>query len=308
LFEPGDVLLLSRPIYQAFEGDFGRRAGVKVRFVSFNGADQFDTAGVSCYESVIKETLESGARVRALLICNPHNPLGQCYTAAALTEYMKLCEKYSIHLILDEVYATSVYDDGTPFTSVLAIDSKKLINPNFLHLLYGFSKDLAGGGLRLGCLWSKNSALISALSAISFFNWPSNVAETIGSTMLENEDWMTSFRETSKKRLKECAEFARAILDEYEIPYAKGASAGFFLWLDVRKFITNDIENTTWSQEQDLRKAMHELKVNLTPGEIMFSERPGFYRLCFVKDKAEVQEGLKRFKQALAQMQAKHSG
>jgi 1-aminocyclopropane-1-carboxylate synthase len=26
LFEPGDILLLSRPIYQAFEGDFGRRA------------------------------------------------------------------------------------------------------------------------------------------------------------------------------------------------------------------------------------------------------------------------------------------
>ena len=219
---------------------------------------------------------------------------------------MKLCEKHSIHLILDEVYATSVYDDESPFKSILAIDSKKYINPNFLHLLYGFSKDLAGGGLRLGCLWSKNSALIKALSTISFFNWPSNIADTIGSTMLENEDWMSSFRETSKKRLKESAEFAGAILDEYEIPYAKGASAGFFLWLDVRKFITNDIDNVTWSQERGLIKAMQEVKVNLTPGEIMFSEGPGFFRLCFVKDKAEVQEGLKRFKQALAQIQAKH--
>jgi 1-aminocyclopropane-1-carboxylate synthase len=26
IFEPGDALLLSRPIYQAFESDFGRRA------------------------------------------------------------------------------------------------------------------------------------------------------------------------------------------------------------------------------------------------------------------------------------------
>jgi DNA-binding transcriptional MocR family regulator len=26
LFEPGDVMFLSRPIYQAFQGDFGRRA------------------------------------------------------------------------------------------------------------------------------------------------------------------------------------------------------------------------------------------------------------------------------------------
>jgi aspartate/methionine/tyrosine aminotransferase len=277
---------------------------VKSTFVSFKGTDQFGTEGVSCYESAINEAVEAGNRIRAILLCNPHNPLGRCYSAEALIEYMKLCEKYSIHLILDEVYATSVYDDDSPFTSILAIDSKKYINTNYLHLLYGFSKDLAGGGLRLGCVWTKNSALIAALSAISFFNWPSNISDTIGSAMLENEDWMASFREQSKKRLAECAAFARSVLDEYEIPYEKGASAGFFLWLDVRKYLSNDIEKTTWSKEQRLRKAMQENRVNLTPGEIMFSEGPGFFRLCFVKEEYEVREGLKRFKKSLLQIQA----
>jgi 1-aminocyclopropane-1-carboxylate synthase len=272
--------------------------------VSFKGTDQFGTDGVSCYESAINRALESGTQVRAILLCNPHNPLGRCYSVAALTEYMKLCEKYSIHLILDEVYATSVYADENPFKSILAIESKKYINPNYLHLLYGFSKDLAGGGLRLGCIWTRNSALVAALSAISFFNWPSNISDTIGSAMLENENWMASFRELSKKRLGESAAFARSILDEYEIPYAKGACAGFFLWLDVRKFLSNETETVTWAQEQEFRKVMNEKKVNLTPGEVMFSEGPGFFRLCFVKDELEVRDGLRRFKDSLTQIQA----
>jgi 1-aminocyclopropane-1-carboxylate synthase len=283
---------------------------VKSIFVAFKGADQFETeggGGVSHYESAIQEAVASGTRIRALLLCNPHNPLGRCYSAEVLVEYMKLCEKYSIHLIVDEIYATSVYDDTKPFKSILAIDSEKYINPNYLHLLYGFSKDLAGGGLRLGCIWTKNSALISALSAISFFNWPSNISDTIGTAMLENEDWMASFQATSKQRLGDCATFARSILDEYEIPYAKGASAGFFLWLDVRKFLSNDIEKITWAEEQDLIKVMSENKVNLTPGKIMFSEGPGFLRLCFAKEKLEVREGLRRFKASLNQIQAKRT-
>jgi aspartate/methionine/tyrosine aminotransferase len=266
--------------------------------VSFDGADQFDCEGVSYYEAAIKNAVASGSRVGAILLCNPHNPLGRVYTPAALIEYFKLCEKYKCHLILDEVYGASVYDDKSPFTSILAIDHKAHINPNYLHLLYGFSKDLAGGGLRLGCVWTQNSSLLSALSTISFFSWPTNFSDAIGSAMLEDEEWMSNFREASNKQLKESAAFTRGILDGYEIPYSD-ASAGFFLWLDVRKFLSNDIKNVTWSQELELRQAMQETKVNLTPGEIMNSESPGFFRLCFAKDKAEVEEGLRRFKQAL---------
>jgi 1-aminocyclopropane-1-carboxylate synthase len=278
---------------------------VKSVFVSFEGVDQFDTEGVASYEAAIKVAAESGANVRAILLCNPHNPLGRCYSAEALIQYMTLCEKYKIHLILDEVYATSVYGNET-FTSILAIDSKKHINPNYLHMLYGFSKDLAGGGLRLGCIWTRNTALISALSGIVFFAWPSNLSDAIGAAMLEDEDWMASFREMSKKRVGECAAFARSILDDYGIRYAQ-ATAGFYLWLDVRPFLSDDTKSVTWSQEHELLRVMKDKMVNLTPGEILSSEFPGFLRLCFVKGAPEVLEGLRRLKSALDQMQAEKS-
>ena len=57
---------------------------------------------------------------------------------------MQFCQRNSIHLISDEVYALSVYDteseDGINFTSVLSIDIKGLIDPDRLHVLYGMSK------------------------------------------------------------------------------------------------------------------------------------------------------------------------
>lgn len=91
------------------------------------------------------------------MLCNPHNPLGRCYPQEALTEIVKLCARHGIHLLVDEIYAMSVYhipDDSKAetFTSILSLDTDRYISPNYVHHLYGMSKDMACGGLRLGCI------------------------------------------------------------------------------------------------------------------------------------------------------------
>jgi aspartate/methionine/tyrosine aminotransferase len=224
---------------------------------------------------------------------------------------MKLCQKYSIHLISDEVYGLSIYDvphdpsepnskEPISFKSVLAIDWQQYIDPTYLHVLYGFSKDLASGGMRLGCMWSRNAALMRAVGGLSLFNWTSNVSEAIGITMLEDEAWMESFLKTSQRRLGERAALARSVLDDYNIPYAKGACAGFFLWVDLRSFLVNEKgDKVTWGDERALVKKMKEKRVYLTNGEALSSEEPGFFRFCFVKNELEVREGLKRLVEAL---------
>jgi aspartate/methionine/tyrosine aminotransferase len=279
---------------------------VKTIFVAFQGADQFKVDAIPLYEQAIQDGLKQGVNIRALLICNPHNPLGRCYSKEALIGYMKLCKKYNIHLLVDEVYALSVYaspdePEAEPFVSVLSIaDRESYIDKDHLHLFYGFSKDLASGGLRLGCLWSQNKDLISALSPISLFAWISNVCETIGIRMLENTDWMDSFVKKNRQTLGERAALAKSVLDEYGIAYDKGATAGFFLWIDLRKFLGHgDQSKATWEDERAFRKKILEFKVFLTHGETLKSENPGFFRFCFVKEEAEVRIGLKRLKEAL---------
>ncbi len=71
--------------------------------------------------------------------------IGRCYTREVLLEYMRLCQKYNLHLISDEIYALSVWDnprapDAPKFTSVLSIDASGIIDPSLVHVLWGMSK------------------------------------------------------------------------------------------------------------------------------------------------------------------------
>lgn len=58
---------------------------------------------------------------------------------------MNLCQKLDLHLISDELYGISVWDNPemknpTPFTSVIAINTENLIDPRRIHAVWGLSK------------------------------------------------------------------------------------------------------------------------------------------------------------------------
>lgn len=153
--DPGDAVLFSRPCYQAFASDFGSKAKVRCEYASFGDIDQFSIDAVAKYEEALESAKQKGVRIRALMLVHPHNPLGRCYTREALIGFMKLCQKHEIHLLADEIYALSVYEvpndpKATKFESILSLDTDQYIEQNYLHVLYGMSKDTAAGGLRLG--------------------------------------------------------------------------------------------------------------------------------------------------------------
>lgn len=307
LFDEGDTILLSRPIYQAFKGDFGTKAKVKCHFVPFGDKDQFSTEAIENYEQAIQECQHNGVSVRALLLCHPHNPLGRCYTPEALIGYMKLCSKYKIHLLVDEIYALSVFDvpdpKATKFRSVWAFDTDKYIDANYIHLIYGMSKDTAAGGIRSGCLYTRNANLRQALSSMSMFHWSGNITEKVTTAMLEDEKWMDEFLQSSRAKLGHRNLLVRKMLDDKGIKYYPGANAGFFLWLDLRAFLPKsapDSEDSEgWDREEALTQRLVENKVYITSGQILSSEEPGWYRFIFSQEERVVHEGFQRIVKAL---------
>jgi len=62
-----------------------------------------------------------------------------------MIEYMRLCQKYKIHLISDEIYAFTTFATEdipapTPFVSLLSIKKDGLIDPELCHVIHGMSK------------------------------------------------------------------------------------------------------------------------------------------------------------------------
>lgn len=78
--------------------------------------------------------------------------------------------KNGLHLISDEIYANSVFENSAAkvkrFTSIVELEYEKVIDKSMVHVLYGISKDFCANGLRLGFIYTRNAGLIKAMSSI----------------------------------------------------------------------------------------------------------------------------------------------
>lgn len=99
LCDQGEGVLLGRPLYVGFISDIVNRSQAKPVLVSFKGIDPLSLEAVEQYEVALKQSQEEGVTIRALILCHPHNPLGECYGPEVLMAYVKLCAKYKIHLV-----------------------------------------------------------------------------------------------------------------------------------------------------------------------------------------------------------------
>ncbi|KAF2460669.1 pyridoxal phosphate-dependent transferase [Lineolata rhizophorae] len=311
LADPGEGLLVSRPCYAAFQDDFELKAKMKCVFVSFGDIDQFSPAAVDCYEKALIEAHRNGTKVRALMLCNPHNPLGRCYPRETIIGLMKLCAKYSVHLLSDEIYALSVFpvDESNgkteAFESVLSFDTTPYLDSNYLHAVYGMSKDLASGGLRMGCIYTQNDALMRALCAMSKFHWSGTADERLATEMLEDETWLEQFNRTSRARLARSSKVAREALHRAGVAYSKGSNAGFFLWIDLRPWLPKVKGGDKWASEMALWEQLMQNKVFMTPGRGQQAEEPGYFRLIFSQPEHVIKVGMQRVKKTLDQIEKK---
>nr|XP_001391005.2 aspartate aminotransferase [Aspergillus niger CBS 513.88] len=297
LAEPGDGILISRPAYGRFELDYGVEAGVQMVYADTTTEDAFTSSVVEKYELALRDAQAKGVRIRALLLVNPHNPVGRCYPVETLTEILKFCNKHQLHLISDEVYASCVFDSGdpdaVPFTSILSLSTPELINPDLVHLLYGFSKDFASGGLHLGFLVTQNKPLRQSCNAILRLHSASTAAVTIGTTILEEQDFLRNFTVKSQQSLASTYRIATSTLDREGINYIRGGNAGFFIYIDLSPYLPKDSSDSTYPPEFTLAQKFVDAGVFLHPCE-EHGKVPGWFRLIFAQEEDVLREGLRR--------------
>ncbi|CAI7571734.1 unnamed protein product [Penicillium glandicola] len=297
LAERGDGILVSRPAYGRFELDYGVESGVKMVYADTAAEDAFSPSSVEKYELALKTAKERGMKIRAVLLVNPHNPVGRCYPVETLKAIARFCSRHSLHLISDEVYASCVFDSGdpeaVPFTSILSLGFTGLIDPNLVHVLYGFSKDFASGGLHLGFLVTQNQQLRQACKAILRLHGASQAAVTIGTAILEDQDFVSKFTAKSRQNLASAYRLTTSVLNKEGINYVKGGNAGFFVYIDLSPYLPPDSDITPRQREFALAQRLVDAGVFLHPGE-EHSMEIGWFRLVFSQEEDTLKEGLNR--------------
>ncbi|KAF2736921.1 PLP-dependent transferase [Polyplosphaeria fusca] len=294
---PGEGILTSRPYYGRFEIDFWNESGVHLVAADTYAETCFQTGVVQNFEKALLRSKAEGITIKALLITNPHNPLGRGYPKATLVALMKFCQTHQIHFISDEIYGLSVFESGesetNSFTSALSIDPAGIIDPDLVHVEYGLAKDFAAPGLRLGALVTKNRQLQKSLTAVIRFHSPSGVSVAVATAMLEDRQWCRWFIEQMRDRLAHAYKFATRKLRELGIRYLAGANAGMFLWIDLSPYLPQSDEISNAEREQALAQRFIDNGVFLQPGE-EHALTPGWFRLVYTCKREVLEEGLSR--------------
>jgi aspartate aminotransferase len=145
-----DEIIIPEPFYANYNG-FAAASNIKVVPVHSLFEEKFRLPSIASIEAKIT------TKTKAILICNPCNPTGYLYTQEEIEALGELALKHNIFLIVDEVYREFIHDDVTEFYSVLQSERLK----DHAIMIDSVSKRYSLCGARIGCIVSKNEALIA---------------------------------------------------------------------------------------------------------------------------------------------------
>ncbi|KAF9455981.1 pyridoxal phosphate-dependent transferase [Collybia nuda] len=311
----GDGILVVAPYYSGFDASFAVEHGLKPVEVRVEIRDVGTMKEIEALEEARWKSEANGTKVRAVLLCNPHNPLGRCYERPVLEAYGRFCERHNLHLISDEIFAMSVYPSQDfpippPFVSVLALDLERInVNPARVHCLYGMSKDFNANGFRAGLLVSQhNEGLINCLTTTNMFSVVASPSDALWSALLNDTKILANFFIMNRSKLTEAYEYVTGWLRYQNLPYIP-AHAAHFLMVDMRSVLENVVKygallgikvgDEMGKREVALVDYLRVKKVHLSPGsDHHYSER-GWIRLSFSVRRDYLNVGLRRIEEAL---------
>ena len=296
LADPGDCMLLATPTYGMLFNDVGVLAAIEVEDVPVAPGAALTPKDL---DAAVARATARGLRPRLLFVINPENPLGTVRGAAEQRAVLAWAKAQGphFHVISDEIYALSVYDEaGEPFASMATLCSQDAggegaAGGSYLgdntHILWGFSKDFCASGLRVGILLSHNAALLSALDNVGYFSAASNpVQDALALALAEGPQggsgsgghcqWVDEFLAQNCARLREARDVVCSALEGAGVPHVR-PSAGLFVWLDLGAWL----EAPTFEAERSFTEALFAAGLLMTPGEACHSPTPGCFRCCF---------------------------
>ncbi|MEM8845521.1 MAG: pyridoxal phosphate-dependent aminotransferase [Bacteroidota bacterium] len=150
IMDPDDEIIIPEPFYANYNG-FATASGVNVVPIVSTLENNFSLPPIAEFEKRITP------KTKAILICNPGNPTGYLYTKEEIQQLAQLVKKHNLFLVADEVYREFTYD-GTQHYSILQLPSME----EHAIVVDSVSKRYSMCGARIGCLVSKNKAVIEA--------------------------------------------------------------------------------------------------------------------------------------------------
>ena len=182
----GDEVLIPDPVDFLFHHTIERAGATLVR-IAYSPSTTAEEFIAAMEERVTSQT-------RMLWLCSPHNPLGVVYQRKWLQSVAEWATKNKLRILSDEIWSDIVYP---PNSHVSTASLSPEIARNTVTV-YGFSKNFALAGLRVGCIlcadpeWRKQ--IIAASDAESTVYGVSVLSQVaVIAALQQGRNWLTEF-------------------------------------------------------------------------------------------------------------------
>lgn len=279
LAAPGERVLVQTPVYNCFFSSI-RNNGCELvtnPLVRDNGTYHIDFDGL--------ERAASDPRVRLMLLCNPHNPVGRVWTREELERIGDICIQNGVVVVSDEIHGELTYPghDYTPFAS---------LSEEFLHhsiTCVSPTKAFNIAGLQIANIvvsnpeWKQRIDKAININEVCDVN-PFGVAATIAAYN-EGESWLDELRAYLYANFLYMRDFCRAHLPHFPITELEGT---YLVWMDCTA-LGKDSEELEHLLKEEVR-------LWLNAGSMYGSELEGFMRWNIACPRQVLADGLERFR------------
>ncbi|KAG8794544.1 hypothetical protein FRC12_023753 [Ceratobasidium sp. 428] len=288
LCEPGDGVLMATPYYDSYPRDIVYPAQAKVIPAYIPPTiDPLSTDSLPYLRAVLEEPEN---KIRALIFCNPHNPLATAYPQQMIVEYARLAEEFNIHLLADEVYGLQVFasryvPNPPPFISILSLDIQALAgcNPARIHVIAGPTKDFGSSGLKVGSLISQHNPDLLLLVERAVQALPmSSASDALFTRVLNDVSFRDWFLQENRLRLSKAFEVVGDWCTSHKLTFVP-ASAGVFFVVDLAPLLDSVAGTDSTAYERTVAgfKAMRNAGVYIVPMTISEDPIVTKYRMTF---------------------------
>jgi LL-diaminopimelate aminotransferase len=272
---PGDVVLVPEPGYQAYIGG-ALLSACESHICGLRPESDF----LLDWDSIPASVLE---RTGLVYLNYPNNPTAAVAPLEYLEKSVAICRKYDILLAYDNAYADITFD-GYRAPSIFEVPGARDVAVEFLSL----SKSYAMTGWRIGYAVGAKP-LIYALNRVKSYvdTGPFLAIQQAGCVALDrSEDFVAPIRAELQRRRDAGVDALRDAGFEIQIP-----KAAMYLWVPLPEGVPS---------QAFAKKAMLETGTIVLPGSGFGPAGEGFFRIALTVPPERLAEGVRRLGAVLA--------
>ena len=272
---PGEGVIIFTPVYQNFFDVITGAARVAHCCDLVCDGDNHWRLDTAAYRALCEKT-----DTRAVVICNPHNPVGRAWSAEELRSMVDIAQANAVVVFSDEIHADFVYDQ--PFNPIIKVAD----NTQGIMTLSSGGKVFNIGGMFASYAMTEDDNLKIILQKIlgklhwtqdRFSAWGSYSAFKYGS---QYRDEVVSYIRQMQTKLVDA-------LNRMPFPVkATLPEATFLLWADFR--------DTSWSQDEIQRFLVEDAGLGFSRGDMFGASGAGFVRINCAVPESRIDEAIQR--------------